>query len=307
MTVAASPSARSLYRPHDRKCFFKYMTAETACLVLAARSLRWSSPVLFNDPFDVPRELVFGVTPDDLVAACGARIASLIEAPPDDHSALSPQLRLVVETIKKGIPDELREQLLATARAHLPHKHTSGALEEFRDMWRRSLPDLRILCLTEGPLHAAMWLHYANAYTGAVLEFACTEELDSAWFAARPVTYSSTKPQVYTADGWADMLCLEQEIGVKRILDVATYTKSPDWSYEAEWRITTFKRPGDTGHYTDYKFNARELVGIYFGPLTVERDRTALMALASAYPDAKVFSVRPGHSWEFIVESIPRS
>jgi hypothetical protein len=39
------------------------MPASTAKIVLQNKTLRWSSPVEFNDPFDVPRELAFDVTP----------------------------------------------------------------------------------------------------------------------------------------------------------------------------------------------------------------------------------------------------
>jgi len=44
---------RSSNRLHDRRSFFKYTSAATAKLVLNNRTLRWSSPSLFNDPFDI--------------------------------------------------------------------------------------------------------------------------------------------------------------------------------------------------------------------------------------------------------------
>ena len=44
-------------RIHDREYFYKYMSASTAEVVLGNRTLRWSAPTEFNDPFDVPREL----------------------------------------------------------------------------------------------------------------------------------------------------------------------------------------------------------------------------------------------------------
>lgn len=276
-------------------------------MVLAGRSLRWSSPLLFNDPFDVPREMVYGVTGTEILEACGRRIASLIENPPADTSELGSKLRLIVERVKAGIPAALKEELIAENRKPHSASHTSPALEEFKAQWRDWLPTFRILCLTESPMHTAMWLHYADKYRGAVLEFACVDELDSAWLAAERVVYSSTKPAVYTADGWAELLSLQHEIAVKRLLYVATYIKSPDWSYEAEWRIATFRRPGDAGTYTDYKFDAQELVGVYLGPLMSDPDRGAIMTLLAAYPSAKVFSVRSGMTREFVVEPITRS
>lgn len=39
-------------RAHNREFFYKYASADTALRVIATRSFRWSSPVMFNDPFD---------------------------------------------------------------------------------------------------------------------------------------------------------------------------------------------------------------------------------------------------------------
>ena len=115
---------RSPNRKHDRKSFFKYMSAATARAVLTNHTLRWSSPVLFNDPFDVPRELSFGLTPADIVQALSARMAELIENPPEDTFELAPGVRLIVDTVKRGISPQLRAELLdglkETAASHRP-------------------------------------------------------------------------------------------------------------------------------------------------------------------------------------------
>ncbi len=86
------------------------VSSGTAKIVLTDRSLRWSSPVLFNDPFDVPREMSFGLTPVDIVQALSRRMADLIQNPPEDTSQLEPKVRLIVDTVKKGIPPEVRAE-----------------------------------------------------------------------------------------------------------------------------------------------------------------------------------------------------
>ena len=47
------------YPAHDKKHFYKYMSTETAFLVLRNRNFKYSSPILFNDPFDIQTELLF--------------------------------------------------------------------------------------------------------------------------------------------------------------------------------------------------------------------------------------------------------
>src|SRR6266446_7525436 len=103
-------------RLHDRQSFFKYMPASTAKVVLENGTLRWSSPVLFNDPFDVPRELSHGLEAHAIAEACARHLSSLIEAPPADASHLSPKIRLIVEAVKRGIPDRLLADLLQGIR-----------------------------------------------------------------------------------------------------------------------------------------------------------------------------------------------
>ncbi len=276
------------------------MPAAAARSVLQNSSLRWSSPILFNDPFDVPRELAFNLSPKSIVRAIAHRMASLIECPPEDTSDLEPKIRLIIETMKHGITDDQRTEILARlADSGEIHHPTETSMKAFREMWRRSLTDFRILCLTESPAHAAMWYHYADRYKGVVIEFRCDDRLDSAWLAAKPVSYLSTKPTVYTADGWAELLTTEKEIALNRLLHTTTYTKSLDWSYENEWRITSFRRPSDTGLFTDYQFDPREVAAIYFGPYISTSDRIAISTLANQYPAIRLIDVFIGMDREF--------
>jgi hypothetical protein len=291
-------------RLHARRSFFKYMSADVAQLVLTNCSLRWSSPVLFNDPFDVPRELSFGITVDALVQALARKMSHLIENPPDDTTRLEPKVRLIVETVKKGISAKLRAEIVSSLQdVGTWHRPEGKSMDEMRDLWKRWLPDHRILCLTESADHAAMWYHYADKYRGVVLEFLCLDELDSAWLAAEPVKYPEPKPQIYTADGWADIMCLRQDFAVQSILHTATYTKSSDWKYESEWRIASFKRAADTGDFTDYKFDRRELGAVYFGPKISSDARLSLGLAAGAFPSAKLWDVSIGLSREFTFQA----
>ena len=277
------------------------MSASTARLVLENKALRWSSPNLFNDPFDVPRELAFGITSEETVQALAQRLISLIEHPPEDTSALGPEVRLIVDTVRQGIDPELRSEMIAGIKETAETLRPSGtSTEELRALWRSWIPDFRILCLTESPAHSAMWFHYADQYKGAVLEFNCSDELDSAWLVAEPVTYPASKPEVFEANGWAKLMMMPREVAIKTIFRVSTYTKSPDWSYENEWRITSFKRPNDTGLFTDYKFDSRELSAVYLGPLMSVADKASLIELATKYPHIKIFEVAIGMSREFL-------
>ncbi len=287
-------------RLHDRVSFYKYMSSNTAKAVLENSTLRWSSPTLFNDPFDVPREMSFGIAPKEITEALSDRIIKLIESPPAHTVDLYLKLRLIVETVKKGVSESVKQELIEGLKDDATELEPSGeSMDELRAMWRKFIPDFRILCLAESPSHEAMWCHYASKYTGAVFEFQCIEELDSAWFMAKPVKYPETKPDVYTAEGWAKILIMSHEKAIRAILDVSTYTKSKDWSYENEWRITSFKRPNDAGDFTDYKFHPDELSAIFLGPMITNEDREQLCKLAQNYPKASILDAEIGLDREF--------
>lgn len=281
------------------------MSVSSAKLVLKNRALRWSSPRLFNDPFDVPRELLFGISSSEIFSAVARKFTSLIEHPPKDTSDLKPEIRFLIESLKNNSSQELRSEIIAGLKEVTETTQPKQAsLEAIRDQWRDEIPNFRILCLTESPEHSAMWFHYADKYKGAVLEFNCIDELDSAWLAAQPVTYPIARPDIFEADGWAKIIMMPHELAIKEIFHMATYTKSPDWNYEREWRITTFRSPKETGLFTDYKFNPKELSSIYLGPLISLSDKNSLLELADNYPQIQIYEVVIGMSRTFMFNKI---
>ena len=79
MTAADLREYRSPNRRHDRRVLYKYVTAEVAKIILTTRRLRWSSPLLFNDPFDVTQELRLDFGQAEINAVLTERWASLLE------------------------------------------------------------------------------------------------------------------------------------------------------------------------------------------------------------------------------------
>lgn len=282
--------ARSPNRLHDRRTFFKYVTADVAALVLEKHSLRWSSPIAFDDPFDVPRELSFGVTARQLADAVANRVIGLIEHPPDDLSRLSPMLQGIVGVAKAKNSKELSAALIQSVReAAADMNPTEESMDEFRAMWREQMPQFRILCLCARNDSASMWLHYADRYKGAVIELEASDERDSPWLIAREVEYPAELPDVHTADGWAKYIIMGSERSVPQILQDAIYNKAPDWSYEHEWRIASFMDRSDAGLHSDYGFSPLDIVGVYLGPRIGDKDKARLKELAQRLPNAKVF------------------
>jgi hypothetical protein len=83
-----------------------------------------------------------------------------------------------------------------------------------------------VLSLTERPDNLVMWAHYADQHRGFVLGFDSTHP----WFEGSDQFRENVLAKVRYADD-------RPSKGLKTLMLEDTYlTKSPDWSYEEEWR-----------------------------------------------------------------------
>jgi hypothetical protein len=55
--------------------------------------------------------------------------------------------------------------------------------------------------------------------------------------------------------------------------------KHTHWAHEFEWRVITYRRPGEAGLYSDYGFHPWELPAIYFGSRITDEDSRGLTSL----------------------------
>lgn len=267
-------------KTHDRTSFFKYVSADIAKIVLTNQTLRWSSPILFNDPFDVVRELAEGITPSEIQECMIDRIIDIIENKEEFPFGLLPKLRLVLEPLRQSNGVHLKETVIKASAEHkIKLIQESIGLNELKKMWKDTIPDFRILCLSARNDSASMWNHYADKYRGAVLEIVCRDDFHSPWLIAEPVQYPTGRPSLLDKTGWGKILVLEQQHAVRHIIHESSYTKTVDWAYEQEWRVVSFKRRGEHGEYSDYKFHPLELGAIYLGPEISQEDKDDIGSL----------------------------
>lgn len=272
---------RSPNRQHDRKYFYKYVTADVAKTVLATRKLRWSSPVLFNDPFDVTQELRLDFDAHALNSALTKAIVSLIESgePTQVGQPVLASLLRAIETAKPDVRAAIARGVLGGAGRPTPQAVQS--MELLKEVWRQFVPTFRVLCLSEAVDVTSMWLHYAEQYRGAVLCFEAVDEIDSCFLMARPVVYQDSAPAIADVQTWVRCMLRQTELEYHELFTQYQYVKTTDWAYEREWRIVSGKRAGEAGLFSDYLFHPRELVAIYFGPQCTRDTKGAILPLLS--------------------------
>jgi hypothetical protein len=102
---------------------------------------------------------------------------------------------------------------------------------------------LRISCFCENFSSVLMWSHYAENHTGICIEYPTKELFQNPEIAVflHPVIY---KAERFDSTNHFDPAGIREPNILSPTL--ASCHKSPDWSYEKEWRLVIPVRPGDS-------------------------------------------------------------
>jgi len=181
---------------HNRDGFFKYYTPEAAILTLEGGSRKWSSPVLFNDPFDNQFSLDFTDPSDELAIQVFEGIDKVLTS------------REPVRPDQLGSHTEMAEFLRQLRQSDVDFRYTEDDIACMKEIIlgmmndlkkrapetsneiRRLLSDIIVFCVSERNDNILMWSHYATNHTGIVIKFLALQELDSPPILAQPVRYS---------------------------------------------------------------------------------------------------------------------
>ena len=263
-----------------RSVFYKYQSAATAIAVLSARRLRWSSPLSFNDPFDVTQTLRLDIDPAVLQPVLVDAFINVLKnpAPP---AAATIQLKLIHTLFWRATRPSDRDSILDELRSTSGSPTAGGinAFDELQKTWNGLVPQFRILCLSESPTITPMWNHYADAYKGTVLEFQADVSVDSALQLAKPVIYQDTPPRIADVNEWARAIVETNGKRFHELFREMQYVKATSWAYEKEWRVVSYARPDSSGLTSDLGFHPKEVRGLYLGPNTLPADEAVLRSL----------------------------
>ncbi|MGA4664357.1 DUF2971 domain-containing protein [Enterobacter ludwigii] len=299
---------RSEKRQHDRQSFFKYMPLSTAKIVLKNSTLRWSSPTLLNDPFDVPRELFPDVSEQQVSTAFAQMLVHELKNPRDNLDELAPDIIEIVQDMRQifpsGLSSEINLHLLNLMSIAVQTTDVLSALQELKEHWLNSLDTKRVICVSEEPDIISMWNHYADCYKGIVLEFACLDELDSVWLLANPINYTDTKPLTYSAEGLAELASRNNCWATKYLTEELMRIKTTHWAYEKEWRVSTIMNNNEEGLYSDYGFNPNELKSVILGPQFDSSELPTIISLSQKYPNVRIKRAKLTTQRELVLEVI---
>ena len=283
---------------HGKDGFFKYYTADSAKATLGTTTRKWSTPSLFNDPFDNQFALLFEEPNEESARLNLDQYLKLLSSRepfrPDQFGPETESMEFIRQ-IHAANPDlkysaeEIGELLEGT----LEGMHNVAALaSESNTEISFILADTSILCLSDTHDNLLMWSHYAHNHTGAVVKFLALPEVDSPLLSAQPVRYSERMPRLRFSS------LLDFNEARLSVLETITLSKSDVWSYEKEWRIIGGLRD-KTQTYEILPYAREEVGAVYLGCKMSLDDRREIVAIArDRYPDAAIFQAEK-HRSEF--------
>ncbi len=226
--------------PEEKEAFFKTNPANLykyRCWeddfhksVITNQELYFSSPQKFNDPYDC--SLPF-------------------KQDPENSDPIKIKMK-VEETASREFPHlsgkELEEK--CAKQVFLIQQNPESWFEM---NWGYTPSELHktfgVLTFTPHPFNYLMWSHYAQSHKGFCVEFDTRLLVESVAGHFQKVKYRIDIPYFSISDK------LEDELITKLL-----YTKSKDWCYEDEYRMTRIHSAN-----VSVQFNPKALIAIYFG------------------------------------------
>jgi len=271
--------------------FYKYATKDTARIVLESRTLRWSTPVLFNDPYDHQFDLHMDVDMAALKRRALDKVWDALSGDPDySPHPRNPMGTLIQVARRKGLKLS-RERFEASFGPRVVEGYEAGlrSLPELQRQFREVIQTFQVLCLREVRDSLLMWAYYAEQHRGAVLCFRSDAVDDSAWLVARRVQYQRSMPRLCDEEFISDVCAGRAMLDAAALVERVVYTKAAEWAHEKEWRMVAASRGQPRAPCEDVPFHPRELDAVILGCVMPPDDRRSISEIVRGrYPHARL-------------------
>lgn len=207
--------------------------------------MHWQSPVSFNDPMDCKPVFVFGSDANSRVEFRKRVVASQRGKKPRQER------RRVLKKLQKQGKNEFEQRMTV--------------------QWDSFMQNSAVACFSKTNDNPLLWAHYAASHTGICLIFGNAIGPDP-WFGFA-VEYQEKRPKV-------DLTTFRKTETYKRAL----LTKSSDWSYEKEIRMTDWNKGSGYRPIPDGM-----LRGVILGARIEQDDREFMLGLLERKPTLEKF------------------
>lgn len=281
---------------HNLAHLYKYTSSEVAEKIITTQKFRWSSPLLFNDPFDHQTGVKFPFSGDELVDALYRAAEEAIFGVTDFrpvHATTYGAMLLKMRSIRGRLPRDKVMAELRKAGATIASDFPANCARLNAEV-TATLTHSRVLCLTEAPDNFVMWSHYASEHRGAVFKLRRLAHLDHRFLIAQRVTYSD-EPVIYPSlEEYVGHLIGTHDANPVRLIWQIPYRKHSNWSYEREWRIHIPLINEPAGDGVAYLDEPKELFeAVYLGVTIGNQARSQIVELARQHlPQMEIYQAR---------------
>lgn len=293
---------------------YKYLDLDGARKTLQNRSVKFSRPSAFNDPFDIQIHDVHGLDTVDFLIGIKDEFIEVLASSAYAPTSSNPRLHIIHQLLQHQ--PELKEGLQSELSADDITEHE---VEQAKERHQEITRELRKHLDSEGVFCASirndiipMWSHYAEHHKGAVFGFRANHEKDSKFILAQAVIYSSERPIFYkTPREYLEATAFGNTLDfLRKKTNEIIYTKSPEWAYEQECRLAIPDIIPEGKNWSTLGFHAEELSEVYLGNRMPENAKLDIILLATALnPDVKIFQTTLAtreYALEFVPYRLPR-
>lgn len=271
--------------------FYKYLSPDAAFAVLTNKTLKWSNPRLFNDPFEFPAEMDFSFDGDELAEALMDETVKLAYGPEEPNGNIEHPLfaiSMITRRNQNKPEEDVFRRYMADSMKETAHRYNQD-ISGLRDFYRSFRDQFAVLCVSKIHDDLLMWAHYAQNHTGCVMKFRCLPEKDRPLCMAQEVKYQSEYPLRAGLHDYVKHLTGQVELNDDNLFQVFALTKSEHWRYEKEWRCISLLNNRESGFDYD-RMIPEELEAVYLGCRIDEATKNQIKAiLLDQYPDAQIY------------------
>ncbi|MBL4827744.1 MAG: DUF2971 domain-containing protein [Spongiibacteraceae bacterium] len=276
----------------------KFCDTETGLKILNSQSLRWSSPHLFNDPFELGHHSAPSVNNQNLVSGIIKDAINMLFGPTEPKGKSN---RLVAAISRWRDEDRFASE----EEASIVLKQLLGQVAEqqiqtidsYVSAWKEFASSIRICSFCEKPGNMSAWQRFGDNHNGIAMRFSCGE--NTALPNPQAINYGSAPPFVTSLKEQVSVCYGREEAPTHDGFLGKLLSKSKENRSEQEWRcLAQEENKNDIGTdeqlwYSNKKFSSSELKAIYIGLATSLQDKEAVIKLVKdKYPKTKVYQAQ---------------
>lgn len=283
----------------------KFCTAATAVTILSSHNLRWSSPHLFNDPFELDHRTGLSFDPKSLLDEVIRTTIAMIFSPytPQGNSPLITGIRRWRDDERFSSPSDAEASAALLELLSKMVDLRMADVDAIMADWRRFTRHQRICCFSAKPDNLNCWLRFADNHRGAAIRFHSEDLIGNMpdEQLAYPVEYKNIRPEIITPKEQLTAVIHNVRFDEQQLFLEKLLTKSLIVRNEQEWRCfyyaaneTSSKHNNDREWFDDRSFVTKAVSAIYLGAYMPGEDKKNLLDIQKElYPDAKIFQAQP--------------